>query len=66
MGANQRTAATALSNMGAYEGENIGTNHGTPAQNDSTWTSAYRPQTNMTQLLWNAGFSFIISPSWPI
>ena len=57
MGANQRTAATALSNMGAYEGENIGTNHGTPAQNDSTWTSAYRPQTNMTQLLWNAGFS---------
>ena len=57
MGANQRTAATTLSNMGAYEGENIGTSHGTPAQNDSTWTSSYRPQANMTQILWNAGFS---------
>ena len=57
MGANQRTTATTYSNLGAYQGENIGTGHGTPAQNDSTWTSTYRPQANMTQILWNAGFS---------
>ena len=57
MGANQRTTATTRSNLGAYEGENIGTSHGTPAQNDATWTSTYRPQANMSQILWNAGFS---------
>jgi hypothetical protein len=56
MGANQRTAATTYSNLGAFEGENIGTGHGTPAQNVTSWGS-YRPQKNMTQVLWNAGFS---------
>ena len=56
MGANQRTAATTYSNLGAFEGENIGTGHGTPAQNVTSW-GAYRPQKNMTQILWNAGFS---------
>jgi len=58
MGANQRTATTTYSNMGAYGGENIGTGHGEPAvANTTRYGSANAPQKNMSQIIWNAGFS---------
>ena len=58
MGANQRTAPTTYSNRGAYGGENIGTGHGEPAvTNTARYGTANAPQKNMSQIIWNAGFS---------
>ena len=58
MGVNQRTAATTYSNRGAYGGENIGTGHGEPAvANTARYGTANAPQKNMSQIIWNAGFS---------
>jgi len=58
MGINQRTVTTTYSNRGAYGGENIGTGHGAPAVANTTHYGAlYAPQKNMSQIIWNAGFS---------
>jgi len=58
MGVNQRTVTTTYSNRGAYGGENIGTGHGEPAVADTAhYSAAYAPQKNMSQIIWNAGFS---------